>query len=211
VNGISDFIDSIVQFKCKNAFNPYTDVCEAFDAHNSPAIRRQNLRAVMDAAMSNGVHSLWVARDLGHRGGRRTGLPLTDDVHIESHAGLCGAVGLRRATTGPPMVEVTARTVWNVLADVKERVFLWNVFPLHPHETGLQLSNRPHTRDEALASRSFLEWLVRNLRPTVIVSIGNDAQNALSRLDLKSTKVRHPSHGGQREFASQIRRLYRGI
>ena len=32
------------------------------------------------------VDAIWIGRDLGYRGGRRTGLALTDDLHISQHA-----------------------------------------------------------------------------------------------------------------------------
>ena len=57
-----------------------------FDGPDAPAIRRSNLGLVLEAALAGGISSLWIARDLGHRGGRRTGLALTDEVHLPAHA-----------------------------------------------------------------------------------------------------------------------------
>ena len=37
-----------------------------------------------------------------------------------------------------------------------------------------------------------------------VVTIGRDAEFALADLEITSTKVRHPSHGGQKEFLNGI-------
>ncbi|WP_439952990.1 hypothetical protein, partial [Escherichia coli] len=85
-----------------------------------------------EAALAGGVDSIWIARDLGYRGGRRTGLALTDEAHLSAHAGLYGQLPLARATRGPAMTERTATVIWQVLRDLRRPIFLWNVFPLHP-------------------------------------------------------------------------------
>ena len=85
-----DFIDALTGLRSRHAFNPYTDACEDQDAADAPAVRRRNLRLVLGAATATGVNSIWVARDLGYRGGRRTGLALTDEAHLGAHARLFG-------------------------------------------------------------------------------------------------------------------------
>jgi hypothetical protein len=52
---------------------------------------------------------MWIARDLGYRGGRRTGVPLADDVHLPLVGQLLGGVELQRATKGPLIAERTYR------------------------------------------------------------------------------------------------------
>jgi hypothetical protein len=151
---------------------------------------------------------VWIARDLGYRGGRRTGLALTDEWHLDAHANLFGALPLARATKGPLVGERTAKIIWQVLKDVDRPVFLWNVFPLHPHERGDPMSNRCHTRFERQACRPLLTWLLDTLRPKTVVAIGRDAQLALADLDVDSEKVRHPSYGGQSEFIAGVDELY---
>ena len=115
---------------------------------------------VLEAALSSGVDSFWIARDLGYRGGRRTGLALTDEVHLAAHGGLYGDLPLAR---GPAVAERTASTIWQVLRSLDRPVFLWNVFPFHPHEHRDAMSNRCHTRAERLACRPLLIWLLEAL------------------------------------------------
>ena len=202
-----DFLSSL---RFKNAFNPYSDTCLTHDLPDAAALRRDNLRQVLEVALENGVESLWIARDLGYRGGRRTGLAMTDDKHLANHASLLGLASLNRATTGTAVAERTATVIWDALMAIGQPIFLWNVFPLHPHDPTDEMTNRLHTREEREASRPLLEWLIANLKPKSIVAIGRDSQAALSAMGISHgvIEVRHPSYGGQREFTESIQRLY---
>jgi hypothetical protein len=202
------FVNRIAALSFDSAFNPYADACADHDRADAPAIRRRNLSLVLDAAIAHGVDSLWIARDLGYRGGRRTGLALTDEVHLAAHAALFGALPLARATKGPAVAERTATIIWQVLKSLDRPIFLWNVFPLHPHERDEPMSNRCHTRAERQECRPILMWLLDTLQPKTVVAIGRDAQLALAELDIEANKVRHPSYGGQSEFVTGARALY---
>ena len=195
-----------LSFDC--AFNPYSEACPTHDGPKAPAIRCRNLTLVLEAAIANGVSSVWIARDLGYRGGRRTGLALTDDVNLPSHGQLYGTLPLARATRGPAMSERTAKVIWQVLIDLRRPIFLWNIFPLHPHESGNPFSNRCHTRVEREACRPLLLWLLEKLNPRAVVAIGRDAQLALAEWGIDAYKVRHPSYGGQPEFIAGIAEVY---
>ncbi|MBD8689556.1 MULTISPECIES: uracil-DNA glycosylase [unclassified Rhizobium] len=208
IKSTDDFLDKLSNLQFDAAFNPYRDRCGKFDVPDAPAVRRANLKHVLDAAQEKGVASLWIARDLGYRGGRRTGLALTDEMHLEAHGKLYGSLPLARATNGPALSERTATVIWDVLSAVSQPIFLWNVFPLHPHERGDAMSNRCHTRAERHACRPFIAWLLETLRPSSVIAIGRDAQSALSELDIISQQVRHPSYGGQTEFVSGMYHHY---
>ncbi|PDT34460.1 MULTISPECIES: uracil-DNA glycosylase [Sinorhizobium] len=208
IKSSDDFIEKLSDLNFEAVFNPYRDRCGEFDIDDAPAIRRANLRHVLEAAQTKGVASLWIARDLGYRGGRRTGLALTDEMHLEAHGELYGSLPLARATNGPALAERTATVIWDVLTAVSQPIFLWNVFPLHPHERGHSMSNRCHTRAERQACRPFLAWLLETLRPRSVIAIGRDAQSALSELDIVSQQVRHPSYGGQTEFMTGMYHHY---
>ncbi len=204
----AQFVDALADLSFKDAFNPYSDACDDFDQDNAPAIRRMNLKLVLDAAIERKVDTIWIARDLGYRGGRRTGLALTDEAHLTDHSVLYGDLPLYRATKGPALAERTASVIWQTLNRIQRPVFLWNVFPLHPHEPGDPQSNRCHTRSERNACRPLLSWLLDVLEPSVVVAVGRDAQLALADLGIDAVKVRHPSYGGQSDFISGIEGLY---
>ncbi|MES0120151.1 uracil-DNA glycosylase [Mesorhizobium sp. C277A] len=106
------------------------------------------------------------------------------------------------------MAERTATVVWQMLRSIEQPIFLWNVFPFHPHGPNEPMTNRCHTRSERLACKPILEALIDTLRPKHLVAIGRDAQAALAELGLEATAVRHPSYGGQSEFIGRLEEFY---
>ena len=201
-------VDALATLNFPNAFNPYSEVCQSWDRQDGPAIRRANLRAVLGAGLSSRIDSIWIARDLGYRGGRRTELPMTDEFHLADQARLFGIGRLSRATHGPVVKERTASMVWDCLWSLNRRVFLWNIFPLHPHLPGDEMSNRRHSVAEGLACQPLLARVLEGLQPRSIIAIGRDAQSVLASLHIQAAKVRHPSYGGQKEFASGLSAHY---
>jgi hypothetical protein len=203
-----EFVNALTHLRSPHAFNPYTDSCDEHDTPDAAAIRRRNLRLLLQAAITAGVDSVWIARDLGYRGGRRTGLALTDEVHLGAHATLYGSLPLAKATRGPMVAEATAKVIWGTLRKVGKPVFLWNVFPLHPYVAGDPMSNRPHTRAERRSASHLISWIISSLQPRKIVAIGGDAAAALAEAGVSPVIVRHPSYGGQRAFAAGIAAAY---
>ncbi len=191
-------------------FNPYADLCEKFDLENANEIRSQNLTQVLENFSHSQVDSIWIGRDLGHRGGRRTGLALTDEANLVS-ASQVWRVELTQATKGDILVERTAANIWRVMKSIDENIFMWNVFPFHPHENGRPFTNRSHTARERETGMEFLRELITLLKPGKLVAIGNDAFQSAVRIYPKNVvhKIRHPSYGGERQFTFQIKELYR--
>lgn len=203
------FVSNLSQYKGSGVFNPYSDTCPLHDADGAPAIRSSNLQKVLDAFFESGADSVWIGRDLGHRGGRRTGLALTDEINLAS-AGEKWGVDLRKATHGDSVAERTAACIWSHANRIQERVFMWNVFPFHPHAHDKPLTNRPHTARERDIGMEILEFIVTRLNPSRIVAIGNDAFQCAAKLRSHRmlVKVRHPSYGGEKEFSEQILSLH---
>src|SRR5665213_4114273 len=189
----SQFVSSLKRAKFDNVFNPYADRCQVHDLDDAPERRAKSLLGMLNAAASMEIDALWIGRDLGHRGGRRTGLALTDDVHLTIHATRWN-VSVERATTGSPVAERTAAVIWSMLTRVPAPVFLWNVFPLHPHEPDDPFTNRSHSSSERAAGEEILAQLLTMLRPRRLVAIGNDAAKTASRLAgmAEVVQVRHP-------------------
>lgn len=205
---VADFIAALEGTALPSVFNPWRDECEIHDLPGAAQLRRDNLHAFLRAAIDADIRTMWIARDLGYRGGRRTGVPLTDEVHLSAASTLLGGIELARATEGPPVAERTAAVIWRVLTRVGEPVVLWNVFPFHPHEDGDPMSNRCHSRSERLDTWPLLEMLIDIVRPSRIVAIGRDADLALTDCGVETAAVRHPSYGGQAEFMAGIYDLY---
>jgi hypothetical protein len=202
------FADTLADTTLKSVFNPYRDHCVLHDRDDGARVRKRNLVHCLEAAIEAKVDTIWIARDLGYRGGRRTGVPLTDEVHLTSASALLGGIALDPATRGPIVAERTAAVVWRVLSRVGAPVVLWNVFPLHPHEPDDPLSNRCHTRAERDATWPFLTALIGMIAPRRIVAIGRDAGLALSGIEIPVMTVRHPSYGGQSEFIAGVHAIY---
>lgn len=202
------FVSSLAEMRLPSVFNPYIDCCSTYDRADAARLRRRNLEKILDAALSTKVDTIWIARDLGYRGGRRTGVPLTDEVHLDLVGRLFGGIELRRATHGPIVAERTAAVVWKVLSRIGQPVVLWNVFPFHPHEPGDPFSNRQHTAAEREQTLPLLEDLIAMFKPRQLVAIGRDAHIALQSLDVPVATVRHPSYGGQTEFTASLYQLY---
>jgi uracil-DNA glycosylase len=201
------FVEALTKIRMESVFNPYSERCPHCDLEDAASIRRGNLLMLLKVISKKKVHSIWVGRDLGYRGGRRTGIPLTDEANLTKVSEVFG-VKLLQATSGPPQSERTATLIWQVLRFVPKSVFFWNVFPLHPFTPGEPFSNRCHTREEGEKCQQFLVQLLDMLQPKLIVTIGRDAEAALNELKISFKPVRHPSYGGQSEFVEGIERLY---
>jgi hypothetical protein len=198
------FVASMADYKLARVFNPYADLCPVHDRADATKRRRANFRRFLKAALNARVDTLWIARDLGYRGGRRTGVPLTDEVHLSHMTQLFAGVPFQRATRGPVMAERTAAIVWQVIGHIGRPVLLWNVFPFHPHEADDPFSNRCHTRAEREACKPLLMALLEMMQPRQLIAIGRDAQTALVDMGVNAAAVRHPSYGGQAEFVSGL-------
>ncbi|MCF5710181.1 uracil-DNA glycosylase [Pseudomonas syringae] len=203
------FVETIVKLHLDNCFNPYSDRCEIHDSIDAPSLRAQTLSNIIYSATSRPIDAIWIGRDLGYRGGRRTGLALTDDAHIENHAKRFNLFA-ERPTIGNAVTERTAAVIWNMLDQVDAQIFLWNVFPLHPHAAGEQFTNRQHNTLERKIGEELLKELIRLLNPSRIVAIGNDAAASASRItnSIPVLCVRHPSYGGQNIFLAQVSEIY---
>lgn len=208
---IHPFVDEVASLQFEDCFNPYSERCEVHDRHDAPGRRSTALSAMVHRASEEPVDAIWIGRDLGYRGGRRTGLALTDDLHINQHTRRWNLDQAdERPTIGGAVGERTAATIWRMLEHIDARIFLWNVFPLHPHESGNPFTNRQHNALERRAGEALLQKLTFLLRPSRIIAIGNDAAAAANRIpiSLPVICVRHPSYGGQTQFQRQISNLY---
>ena len=205
---VNRFVEALSAITLEHVFNPYADRCALHDRSDAPGRRQRNLALSLNTAIDLKVRTIWIARDLGYRGGRRTGLALTDEVHLDSYSTLFRGLPVAKATKGPAVAERTAAVIWSMLLRLGEPVFLWNVFPLHPHEPDEPMSNRCHTKRERDACGRFLHEILELLQPDTVIAIGGDAHRAVEERGVESIQVRHPSYGGQNTFIAQIEEVY---
>jgi uracil-DNA glycosylase len=122
---------------------------------------------------------LFVGEAPGYRGARISGIPFTSERQLTGH--------------GP--AEATATVVQRALAELEleKHVLLWNVVPTHP---GTESSNRRPSRTEVASGLRFVAQLAAGRQ---LLAVGRLAQAVCDGLPL-----RHPSHGGAREFRAGL-------
>ena len=154
--------------------------CNFYRSGAGAGLRRARLADYLDARAA--APWLLVGEAPGYRGARVSGIPFTSE----------------RQLTGAGPAEATATIVQRVLDDLglTDQVLLWNVVPTHP---GTPTANRAPTRAEVRAGLPFAVELARGRR---VVAVGRVAHAALG-----GQWVRHPSHGGAREFERGLRTL----
>lgn len=203
-----NFVAALAKIELAGVFNPYRDTCAIHDLADAPAVRRRNLRSYLGAIESMETDTIWMGRDLGYRGGRRTGLALTDERNLPSLATSYPGAVPAKATKGPIVAERTAAEIWAVLERLDRRPLLWNVFPFHPHEPDDQLTNRRFTSDELRRVSELNHALVSWLGIRRIVCIGQDAAAYASTFGVEVDCIRHPSYGGVKDFRAGVARIY---
>ncbi|MBX8499813.1 uracil-DNA glycosylase [Pseudomonas lijiangensis] len=202
------FVNALSELKLDNVFNPYADTCPVHDRADAASARRRNLKGYLKAALEIGVDTIWMGRDLGYRGGRRTGLALTDEYHLPEMTQRYPGSNFKQATVGPAIAERTASEIWSVLRSVALPPLLWNVFPFHPHEPGNPFSNRKFTARELQQVEILNEMLIKWLKVRRVVAIGQDALSYASRFGVEVIAIRHPSYGGIKDFRNGMSALY---
>jgi uracil-DNA glycosylase len=194
IRSIRRFVDSLAAFStCKTLVNPYRLAC-----------CRQNLETYL-AALLNWPYSghLLIGEAPGERGCARTGIPFTDERMLRSGShpflkSLRPAVRVSGSTA-----ENTAGIVWNHLCDCDLLPAFWNAVPFHPcYATG---ANRMPTRVEVEAGHLFLKQLLSLLSPRWVIAVGRTAETSLLKIGMINFQtVRHPSHGGKREYIAGL-------
>jgi hypothetical protein len=205
---VERFVRDLASVQLPNVFNPYRDTCALHDQTKAAALRRQNLALMLQSLLDLGSDTVWMGRDLGYRGGRRTGLALTDEAHLPWVARVYPGASAVRATSGDAVAERTAAEIWGALPQLDVPPLLWNVFPFHPHQGGDGMSNRKFSISELAQAEEINAQLFRSLGIRRAISIGQDAASYAVRLGLKVSTVRHPSYGGTSDFRAGIAAIY---
>jgi hypothetical protein len=205
----ASFVQALAAIRLPNVFNPYAEQCEVHDRASAPSLRRRALRTYLESIQTLGSDTIWMGRDLGYRGGRRTGLALTDEQHLPMFSRIYPGTDVSKVTHGTVVAERTAAEIWAVLGQLDVPPLLWNVFPFHPHEPDQPFTNRKFTSQELRTVDELNGELVQMLGIRRIIAIGQDAASYATQFGAPIECVRHPSYGGVTEFREGIRRLYK--
>ena len=179
-------------------FNPYSDTHITYDQTNADQLRCNNLQSYLKS-FQKAPQILAVGEAPGWRGCRFSGVPFTSEAQFVSHH--LPFQGTPTSCKNSPYKESSATIYWSFKEYFHPLVFTWNCVPLHLHKPGNPLSNRKPTRREVESHQGILLELVKLLQPKLIIAIGRSAEQAIRGCGMSPRYVRHPSHGGSKEFA----------
>jgi hypothetical protein len=196
----------LTAYRNDGAFNQYRDADPALDLPRGAAVRCHNLRCYLEAFA--GARFVLVGEAAGYAGCRFSGIPFTCEAQLigPERLGWTHGLGLACSSTAEtPWVERSAGIVWGALGERTDCV-LWNAFPWHPFGRRGPLSNRAPGRDwrDGLEVLRCLLSLFPAARP---YAVGRAAQRALGAIGVRAPYIRHPSHGGKREFTAGVAAL----
>lgn len=166
-----------------------------------------NLRLYFEYLLKNKHNVLLIGEAPGYKGCRLTGIPFTsgDKIQNSKHKifkGIGSKIKLYKVDS-----ENTAAILWEFLGDSKPVPILWNAFPFHPHISGVPESNRSPNAIEIEEGKLYLQIVYDLFKPTKLCSLGRVGETVLKELfpNKQITYIRHPSHGGKREFVKGMK------
>ncbi|MEZ4594379.1 MAG: uracil-DNA glycosylase [Chloroflexota bacterium] len=202
---ISDFVHKLATaVPPQNCTNPYAG--ERPFAQN----RRHNLQTYLELMQQQPPRLLLLGEAPGYRGCRLTGIPFTSpQILTQLNSFLGQTASFQPGDDWPEIVrEASASVVWGAIGSWQPLPLLWNVFPFHPHQPGNPQSNRTPKTSEIVAGRPFLHHLLHLFPEAKIVAVGQKAAGALAKWAVAHTAVRHPSHGGAKQFQTALSELH---
>lgn len=200
------FIDNLARIKVsQNVFNQYS-----YNLRENN-VRRDNLLIYLKQMKTINPSIMFVAEAPGYRGSRLTGVPLVSEYQLMNDIGL-DLFGEKNGYKMPSkdeklLKQATTTIMWNVLLERNVIPLAWNAFPFHPHKADNEKSNRTPTKKELIIGESFLLGMINMFNINEIVAVGNKAKESLDKLNIESTKVRHPAQGGKNDFVKGIDKI----
>ena len=192
-----------------DAFNEYAP------GEKNNAIRRENLRLYLRALAGRGASVLLLLEAPGYRGCRLTGVPVTSRKVLLGgipELKLFGRESGYQDVSDPGFERVygeqSATILWSTLAELKALPVIWNTYPFHPQKAGQPLSNRRPRRAEIELGGYYLRRLLDMWQFEQIIAVGRVAQEALLAQGLDCQMVRHPAHGGKKDFVAGLTALF---
>ena len=166
-----------------------------------------NLKLYFGWLLKHNHHVLMIGEASGYRGCRLTGIPFTSgDIIKNSKHKIFKNIG-SKIKLHKVAFENTAAILWEILEVNKPVPILWNAFPFHPHISGVPESNRSPSAVEIEEGKQYLLMVYNLFKPIKLCSIGRIGETILreSFPNKQITYIRHPSHGGKKEFEIGIK------
>lgn len=168
-----------------------------------------NLRLYLDYIYRKNSRILLVGEAPGYYGCRQTGIPFTSGAIIqEAKHGLFQEIGEEIVLSGK-MSENTATIFWDCICNFSAVPVIWNTFPFHPHQSRLPEKNRKPNSIEITEGKEYLNIIYEIFKPKMLCAIGRTAERVLGELFPLDNPIyiRHPSHGGKRDFVEGIQNI----
>ncbi|MCC6572440.1 MAG: uracil-DNA glycosylase [Planctomycetes bacterium] len=200
-----------------NVFNIYHTGDPAHDVRGGAAKRRENLRRYLKALPD--PKFVLIGLCPGWRGARFTGVPFTDEARLC----LTGSCYDRTSSSPEPLRERSAGVAMDLIG-ARTDVVCWNAVPWHCHEADEPMSNATPSAEAINLGAAELEYFLARLYPRAQpVSVGEIARDVLSQVSKRhgippadsgiwsqfraAIHVRHPAHGGEKEFREGLARI----
>ncbi len=202
---ISDFVHQLATaVPPPNCVNPY-----AAERPFTPQ-RRHNLQTYLELMVQQQPDLVLIGEAPGYGGCRLTGIPFTSPpILSQLHASFGQSPTPFQPIAEWPDVtrEASATIVWRTIGTWQPLPLLWNIFPFHPHQPENSQSNRTPTASEIAVGRPFLASLLQIFPHIQLVAVGKKASAGLAKWEMAHTAVRHPSHGGAKQFQAALQQL----
>ncbi len=205
---IHSFVESLAGSTVgANVFNPYSPD----DPNNE--IRKRNLTLYLKKMAMKNSQSILVGEAIGYQGARLSGVPLSSEylmIHGVDGLDILGQeYGYQKTDEFDyPKKEPTATIVWEMIKTYDFLPLLWNAYPFHPFKDKGLWSNRTPSRDELQQGGTILKELIAIFSIQRLIAMGNKAYETLCELGFEGVyKVRHPAHGGKRDFIRGIQEI----
>jgi uracil-DNA glycosylase len=141
----------------------------------------------------------------GYQGMRWSGIAFTSERDLLRWGAPYQLTSDRPEGWSEPSGTIVHRTLEQLGAE--RRVVLWNTVPHHPHHPGRPLSNRRPSAAEVAAGAVYVERLLEQLQPRLVLAVGRIAEAVLGD---RAAYIRHPANGGATQFAAGISRALAG-
>ena len=178
------------------------------------ATRRRNLLRWLKSFADSTRSAIFVGEAPGVKGARITGIPFTSPSILNSTSDPWQTFGPDALYEIPEdhnqhQREATATIFWKHVnhhfADLP-RPLTWNAYPFWPHDRCKQSNRHPNASEIQVGSR-WLRDIIEMFPNSLVVSVGNVANNALRSIGVEHEHVRHPSHGGTSDFDDGLERI----
>lgn len=160
-----------------------------------------NLKLYLKYLLKNKPDILIIGEAPGYKGCGITGIPFSSGRFIKESKHkifkeIRGQIKLKQVVS-----ENTAKILWSFIGN-KPAPILWNAFPFHPHKKRNLNTNRKPTQSEIKEGEKYLLMIYELFKPKKICALGRVGEATLKKIfpNKEIVYIRHPSHGGKREF-----------